>query len=148
MDVTVAQNSFELAATQDRVWDLLGRAIFGSLKGMEKLKIVDDNSFKAELKTKAYGIPMTMYLLGNITDMNPPESITVILNAHSKPNFVSVQQKVVITSKPAGDGKVQVSSVALVQKMTPLFKPILIGQVKKQAQDILDAIEARLKQVA
>ncbi len=79
MGKLVAENRFTLEATPERVWDVLGRAIFSGLSGLEKLHIIDENNFEADLKAKAYGIPLTMKLRGEMTDISPPTTLAVKL---------------------------------------------------------------------
>ena len=148
MEILTAERKFTVEATRERVWDLLGRAIFDSLQGLEKMKVIDENNFRAELKTRAFGIPLTMYLRGEMTDILPPETISVRLAVRSKWNLISLVQRVTFTSNSAGEGKTEVVCKALAEDLNPLFRGALLGQVKSQANQILACIEERLKQLA
>ena len=112
------------------------------------MKVIDENNFHAELKTRAFGIPLTMYLRGEMTDILPPETISVRLATRSKWNLITLMQKVIFTSDLAGEGRTEVVCKALVEDLNPLFRLALLGQVKSQATQIFDSIEERLKQWA
>ncbi len=68
----------------------MGRAIFDSRQGMGKMDVIDENNFSAELKAKAFGIPLTMYLTGKMTGILPPEALSVRLTARSKWNLITL----------------------------------------------------------
>ncbi len=148
MEIPTTGSEFTVEVTRERVWDLLGRAIFDSLQGMEKMDVIDENNFRAELKAKAFGIPLTMYLTGEMTDILPPEALSVRLTARSKWNLITLVQKITFTSNSAGEGKTTVVCKALVEYLTPLFRWALLGQVKSQAKQIFDGIEEHIKQWA
>ena len=148
MAVLTAERRFAVEASPERVWDLLGRAIFDSLGGMEKMEVIDENNFRAELRVRAFGIPLTMYLSGEMTDISPPTSLSVKLSSNSKWKVISLTQQINFTLEPAGEGKTNVTCQALAEGLNPLFRWALLGQVKNQARQIFAKIEERLKQWA
>ncbi len=148
MEIPTAETEFTVEATPKRIWDLLGRAIFDSLHGMEKVTIIDENNFNAELKTKAFGIPLTMYLRGEMTNTSPPTFLSVKLNAKSKWNLISLTQQINFTLDDAGEGKTKITCQAMAEDLNPLFRLVLLGQVKSQAKQIFASIEERLKRWA
>ena len=131
MEKLTAESRFDIEASQARVWDLLGRVVFDSLHGIKKVEILDENNFRAELKTKAFGISLRMYLRGEMTDILPPEAISVRLAARSKWNLIRLVQRVTFTLNSAEEGKTAVVCKAMAEDLNPIFRWALLGQVKR-----------------
>jgi len=148
METLIAEKNLAAEASQERVWDLLGTLIFDSLDGMEKIEIIDENNFRAELKEKAFGIPLTWYLRGEMIDISPPKTLHVKLTAKSKWNLLTVVQKITFRLNSVGEGKATMVCQALAEDLAPFIRWVLLGQVKGLAKKIFDSMEERLKQLA
>ena len=148
METLIAEKEFTSALSQQRIWDLLGRLIFDSLPGMERMEIIDENNFRAELKAKAFDIPLTLYLRGEMFDISPPEALKVKLTVKSKWNLIKVVQRVTFSLNSLGEEKVRIVCQAVAEDLDPFIRWILLGQVKTLAKQIFDSIEERLKQLA
>ena len=59
-NLLIAERDFVVKTSQERVWRLIGKVIFSSLPGMENVEILDENNFKALLRTRVFGIAVTM----------------------------------------------------------------------------------------
>jgi uncharacterized protein YndB with AHSA1/START domain len=148
METSIAEKNLTAEASRERVWDLLGTLIFDSLEGLEKMEIIDENNFRAELKAKAFGIPLTWHLRGEVIDISPPQALSIKLIARSKWTLIPVVQKITFTLNSMGEGKSGMVCVAVAEDLTPLIRWVFLGQVKSLAQQIFDSIEERLKQLA
>jgi hypothetical protein len=143
------QSKFTIDASQKRVWDLFGRAIFDSLGGMGKMKVLDENNFRAELKMKVFGFfPMTFYVRGEMTDITPPSSIATNLKTASKWNLITMLLKVKFDMSPVGENKTEVLCTSEAEGIPSALRWIAKGQVKSQSKDIFTNIEKRLRQWA
>ncbi len=90
----MAEKSFEVEASQDRVWRLIGKVIFSSLPGMENMEILDENNFRAVLRMKTLGIPVSVRLKGEMMDVTPPDSFSVRLFIEGLGGLFKADQKV------------------------------------------------------
>lgn len=150
MEILAAARSYSIEATPERLWDLLGRAIFDGLgQGLSKMKIIDENNFRAELKFKVGGlIPVTMYLRGEMVDITPPEYLRVKLTTRSKWNLVNIVQTVSFSMKSTDDGSTTISCRAMADGLNRVSRWTLSGEVKSQAERVFKSIEERLRQWA
>ena len=147
METLIAEKRLAAEASQERVWDLLGTLIFDSLEGLEKMEIIDENNFRAELKAKAFGLPLTWHLRGEMIDITPPTSLSVQLTAKSKGDLITVVQKITFSLDAVGEGETTLICRAVAEDLPPLMRWAMLGEVKKLAQQIFDTIEERLKQL-
>jgi carbon monoxide dehydrogenase subunit G len=144
----LAKKIFEVKASQERVWRLIGKVIFSSLPGMENLEILDENNFRAILRMKASGIPLSLKLRGEMTDISPPESFAVNLFLEAPGGLFKADQKVAFAMAPAKNGKTSVSCTATIQNLGFLHRFFLVGQAQSFANSTFEAIEKRLKELA
>ena len=147
METFIAEKKLAAEASHERVWDLLGTLIFDSLEGLEKMEIIDENNFRAELKAKAFGLPLTWHLRGEMIDISPPTSLSVQLTAKSKWDLIMVGQKITFSLDAAGEERTTLTCRAVAVDLPPLIRWVMLGEVKKLAQQIFDTIEERLKQL-
>jgi len=148
-EVETARTSFVIEAPNQRVWNLLGRAIFDSMgKGLEQMKVIDENNFRANLKVKVFAIPITMQIRGETSDITPPERLVTKLGTKGMGGLVNLNQVIYITLKPEGQDKTKIEAWAVATGLNALFKMALLGQVRHQAKEIFGIIEQRLKQWA
>jgi hypothetical protein len=141
------QTKFIIDADQKRVWDLFGRAIFDSLGGMGKMKVLDENNFRAELKMNIFGIiPVTFYVRGEMIDITPPSSLAVNLKTASKWDIITMLLKITFIMSPLGNNKTEVLCSSVAEGIHPALQWAAKGQVKSQSKDIFTKIEQRLKQ--
>ncbi len=147
METIIAQKRIPAEASRERVWDLLGTLIFDSLEGLEKMEIIDENNFRAELKAKAFGLPLTWHLRGEMIEISPPESLSVQLTAKSKGDLITMVQKITFHLQSAGEEGTTLICQAVAKDLPPLMRWVMLGEVKKLAQQIFDTVEERLKQL-
>ncbi|MFC2005903.1 hypothetical protein ACFLVG_02965 [Chloroflexota bacterium] len=148
METLIAEKKFSVEASQERVWDLLGKVILNSLHGLEKMEVMDENNFRAELKARTFGIPLIMRLRGETTDISPPEALSVRLIAKSKWDLITLVQRITFTLNSAGEEKVTLVCKAVAEELSPILRWFFLWPVKSLARQTLESIEERLKQLA
>jgi carbon monoxide dehydrogenase subunit G len=148
MELKLAEKSFEVEASQDRVWRLIGKVIFSSLPGMENMEILDENNFRAVLRMKTLGFPVTVKLKGEMMDVEPPDSFSVKLFIEGLGGLFKADQKVAFAMRPLEKKKTAVNCRATVQDMAFLPRLFLLGQARSFAHSTFEAIEKRLKELA
>ena len=148
MDLELAKKMFEVEASQERVWRLIGKVIFSSLPGMENLEILDENNFRAILRMRVRGIPLSLKLKGEMTDISPPDSFAVKLFLEAPGGLFQADQKVAFAMTPVKSGKTSVVCAATVKNLGFLPRLFLVGQAQSFANSTFEAIENRLKELA
>ena len=142
----IAEKKFTIPAPQRRVWNLWGRAIFDSLRGMGKMKVIDENNFRCEMSVKAFGFfPMTMYVRGEVIDITPYTSLAVALNISDRWKLINMVQKVAFSAAAEKDDATAMVCQAFVGGLNPLFGWALKGQVRSQVDTIFTGMEAKLR---
>jgi carbon monoxide dehydrogenase subunit G len=148
MELIVAEKKFEVGASQDRVWRLIGKVIFSSLAGMENVEILDENNFRAMLRVQIAHIRLSLALKGEMVDMLPPQSFGVKLEIKGLKGLVRMSQKVTMAITSVANNRSIVTCTAAAEGMGILGRILFLGQAKLFAQSTFDAIEKRLKEVA
>ncbi len=148
MNPVIAQRNFEVEASRDRVWRLIGKVIFSSLPDMENVEILDENNFRALLKIRVSPIKLSIKLKGEIVDMSPPESFAVKLELKGLRGLFRLNQKVTIAMTSVESLRTAITCMANVERMGILFKIMFLGQARRFALSTFDDIEKRLKELA
>jgi carbon monoxide dehydrogenase subunit G len=148
MGPTLSEMNFEVKASRDRVWRLIGKVIFSSLPGMENMEILDDNAFRALLRMKLFGLAITLKLKGEMVDVSPPESFSVKLFLEGPGGLFQAAQKVTFSMTPVENNRTAVGCKAEVENMGWLPRLFLSGQARQFAESTFEAIEKRLKELA
>jgi carbon monoxide dehydrogenase subunit G len=147
MGMELAKKIFEVEASQERVWRLIGKVIFSSLPGMENLEILDENNFRAVLRMKALGIPLSLKLKGEMMDVSPPDSFSVRLFLEAPAGLFKADQKVAFAMTLLKSGKTSVACKATVEDLGFLPRLLLAGQARSFANATFESIEKRLKEL-
>jgi len=144
----LSQRKFTIDASQERVWNLLGKVIFDSLPGLERIQIRDQDRFGALLRVKVGFITLNMDVSGEMVDLSPPQSLAIVLYLKGMWGMFRLNQRVIFALSSVNHGKTAVTSKALGEKLGFLFRIIFMRKAKSFAHDIFRSIEERLKQLA
>lgn len=144
----LAERKFTIDASQERVWNLLGRVIFRSLPGLERIQIKDQDRFSALLRVTLGLITLNMDVNAEMVDISPPQSLAVVLHMKGVGGMVRLNQKVMFALSPVHQNKTEVSSTAMGERAGPVFRIIFMRRAKSFAHDIFRSIEERLRQLA
>ena len=142
------ERNFVVGASQERVWRLIGKVIFSSLPGMEQMEILDENTFRALLRMTFLTRPVALKLKGEMVEMEPPDSFSVMLHLEGPGGLFRADQKVSFFLAPAGEGQTRVGCKATVEKMGLGPRLLLLGEARRFARSTFAAIEKRLQELA
>lgn len=145
--IIVGERKIFVPTSAERIWRLLGKVIFSSLPEMEHIEILDENNFKAILRTKILGTELALRVKGEIVDIVPPEKLAVKLSLSGPGIFSEVEQRVSLAINSAGKEKTIIDCKATVEKINRLSRVFLVGQIKKFAQATFEAMERRLQEL-
>ena len=148
MSIEVAVKHFVINASQERVWRLIGKVIFSSLSGMEKVEILDETRFRAFLRVKVSLLELTMRLKGEIVDMLPPDSLVVNIAIEGLRGLFRMNQKVTIDISSIDQERTAVACQAMAESMGILSRGMFLRQARRFAQSVFETIEKRLQDLA
>lgn len=146
-NILVAEKKISVPSSPERIWRLLGKVIFSSLPEMENIEILDENNFRAILKTKLLGAELILKVKGEVIDIVPPESLAVKLSLSGPGIFSEIDQRVCFAILADGKEKTIVECKAIVEKIGHLSRMLLMGPIKKFAEGTFTAIEKRLQEL-
>ncbi len=135
-----------IGTSQERIWRLIGKAIFSCLPGMEHIEILDENHFRALMKERVLGFKVPLKLTGEIVEMEPPDSFSVKLLLET--GLFKMDQKVTFTTVSVEEGKTSVDCKATVENLELMTRLFLVGRARSFARSTFEAIEKRLKEWA
>jgi len=147
-ETVFAERNFSVGAPPERVWRLIGKVIFSALPGLENIEILDENTFRALLRTQILGFHVTLKLKGEMVEMEPPNSFSVKLFLEGLGGLFKANQKVTFIMTLMEKGKTSVSCKATVENLAFLPRLFLLGQARRFARSTFGAIEKRLKELA
>ena len=142
------ERNFVVDASQERVWRLIGKVIFSSLPGLERMEILDENNFRSLLITRVMGAQVTLKLKGEMVDVEPPDSFSVKLSLEGPGGMFKADQKVSFAMTPIDATKTRVACKAVMEQMGLLPGLLLTSQARSFARSTFEAIEKRLKELA
>jgi len=144
----VAERIFSIASSPERIWRLLGKVIFSSLPEMENIEILDENNFRAILRTRLLGAEMSLKVKGEVIEISPLENLVVRLSLIGPGSILEIDQRVSFVIKPMGKGETTIICEATVDKIGRLSNALFMRQIKRFAQDTFSTIEKRLRDLA
>jgi len=148
MAEVIVERKFVLKASRNRIWNLIGKTVLGKLPGLERIEIIDENNIRGLLRVRIAFIPLTMLLHVEVVDIPPPQSLVIMLRAQSKWSIVQLNQKITFTLSAIDEDKTEVACKSTAEKIGALLRLIALRKLTKLAEDSLNSIEERLRQVA
>lgn len=143
----VAEEKFVINASQERVWELVGDAIIGSLQ-LERMQIMDENNFAGIVKVRMGFIRLPLHLKIQLADVASPSSLIAKVIAKTKPAMLTITEETKIVLTPINDNQTEVVAKASVGEMGPLLRPLLFWKVRSFAQDVLGSIRKYFERAA
>jgi len=144
----IAERQFIVEAFPQRVWDILGRVMFDSLHGLERVNVVDERNFRAVLRVKVGFVDLTARLRGEMTEISPPQFLAVVLKMRLMGGALRLGQKVTFTLTAVDEGKTEVECKAVAEGMATVFRWPLLKKAQDFAGETFDRIEERLHKLA
>ncbi len=146
--ILLDERNFEVAASQERVWRLIGKVIFSSLPGLERMEILDESNFRGVLRIWILGVQITLKLEGRMLDVQPPDSFSVKLLLEGPAGMFRADQKVAFTMTPVEVERTRVACKAFIDETGFLAGLLVKGRARIFARSTFEAIEKRLKELA
>ena len=140
----IAKKQFAIEASQQRVWNLLGRVIYQCLP-LEKMDIVDETTFYADLRWRLAFINIPLRLRGKFVDISPPSFLGCLLSV--KKGIIQRELEVTFRLNPISQDKTEVTCMAEGEETRPPLKWIVKREQQRFAENVFDSIRARLEQL-
>ncbi len=138
------EKQFIINAAQDRVWGLLGGAIYQCLP-VEKVDIINERLVNAILRLRVGFIKAPLKLTIHLTEILPPSSLTTRIVIKISLIRFTIEVKYRITASGT-DKTLIVCSAQDRSKRT--MRCILAKQRREFAEKIFDSIKTRLEKLA
>lgn len=142
-----AERKFVINASPERVWELIGEAMFSALK-LERINIIDQDSFRARLRVRIGFVDLPLYVEGEFVEASPPRFLAAIVKTRGMKGVIWLNQKLNITLTSIDKSKTEVSAKVMLEEMQILLRLILLRMVKRVAGDMLDSVKECLEQSA
>ncbi len=142
------ERNFEVPASQERVWRLIGKVIFSSLPGLERMEILDESNFRGVLRIRILGLQITLKLEGRMLDVQPPDSFSVRLLVEGPAGMFKADQRVTFTITPVEAETTNVVCRGVIDEIGFLAGLLVKGPARSFARSTFDAIEKRLNELA
>lgn len=142
----IAEKRFAVDASQQDVAGVLTKAVYQCLL-LEKLYIVDDKTFRAEMVQRLALVPMRLSLEGEFIDTSVPDSLACVLLV--KFGRIRLDLKVTFTLRPLTNGATEITCTATrgEQRTNGVLARLLAREEKGFAIKTFDLIQARLQQL-
>lgn len=147
MSEVFAERKFVLEASRDRVWGLLGRAIIDSLE-MERFHARDDRNFNALTRVKVSFITIIMQVRGEMTDITPPEFLSVLLEIRALKGMLKLNQKVTFNVVSLDKDRTEITCQVSGSRIGFPLGLFIMPRAISFGGEILQKIERRLKRIA
>ncbi len=141
----IVQRQFVIDAPQQRVWDLLARVIYQCLP-LEKMDIVNERTFNAEVRWNLAFIGLTFHLKGEFIDISPPNFLSCALSM--KRGLIQLGLKVAFTLRPVNHHKTEV--VCRVEEgkgIRKLVRWVMRKPEQRFAGNVFNSMRVRLEQL-
>ncbi len=143
MKAPIVQRQFVIEASQQRVWDLLGRTVYGCLP-LEKMNIVNETTAYAVLRWRLGFISLPLDLKLELVDISPPGLLGSKIWV-KKQVIQLVALKVTFTLRPVNKGRTEVVCTAMEEGGGTILRWLLGGQQRSFTEGMFDSIRARLE---
>ena len=144
MKAPIVQRQFVIEASQQRVWDLLGRTIYRCLP-LEKMNIVNETTAYAVLRWRLGFISLPLNLKLELVDISPPSLLGSKIWV-KKRAIQLASLKVEFTLRPIDKDKTEVICTGMEEDRGTIAGWLVRGQQRSFAEDMFDSIKARLEQ--
>jgi len=143
----IAERKFSINSSQQRIWDLLLKAVLSSMP-FERMQVQSEKNVRALLKAKAWFISLPMDVEIEIVGISPPESLVSVLKAKGMKGIIWLKQSSNFTLRPINESQTEVACTVEDGGMATILRMFMSGQVKAFTNDALNKVEERLKQWA
>ena len=144
LETALAQKNFDIDAPQQRVWKVLGSAVFQCLP-LEEMNILNQTTFHAVLRWRLGFISIPLNLRVKLVDIVAPHSLGSVIQA--KKGIIQLGLKVTFTLRPVNEGKTEVICSATEEGTGNIMGRIMRRWQRNFAGQVFDSIRARLEKI-
>lgn len=138
----VAPETFIIAANQQRVWRMLGGAIFQSLP-LEQMNVVNQTTFYAILRWRLGFIDIPLDIKGKMVDVIDLHSLSSVIRVQK--GIMNLGLKVTFILKPLGDNETEITCSAVEEEKRSVIGWIIARWERDFAEKIINSIGVRLQ---
>ena len=148
MEIEVARHEFSVKTELKRLWELLPFAIFNGLEGIEKVSVVSEKFFHAEMPIKFAFVQINARLSGEIYDIIEYQKITVALTAKVIKGILTAYQIITFNISKGQNDEIKVSCEIVAKGSGPIFKWIVLRKARVTSIATINNIEKTIKRLA
>ena len=138
------QTNFVIDAPLEKVWRLLGSAVFQCLP-LEMMNIVDQTHFSAILRWKLLFVKIPLNIKSVMDNIVPPTTFGCVIRVEK--SIMKLGTRVTFNLKAIGEDKTEINCVATAEGNRSLLGRITRGQQRSFAENVFSSIQKRLQQL-
>jgi hypothetical protein len=138
----IAQKSFTIKSDQQKVYKVLGNAIFQCLP-LEEMNILDVKNFQAVMRYRLGFINLPLKLKGKLVDVSSPVLLSFVIRVEK--GFLQMVLKTTFMLKQIDEANTGVACIAVEDGKRTIIGRITRGQQHDFAMKLFDAMQAQLQ---
>lgn len=143
------QDSFIIAAPQEKVWELMFDIprLSECVPGIESVEVVDDKTYRGKLVVKVGPIKSQFSGIVSLTDVEPPQKIVGTVEGDDKASASSVRASFTgtLATVEAGTEAAFVIDVNLRGRLAQFGGPVINATAKKMTAEFAKNLRAQLE---
>jgi hypothetical protein len=143
-DLPLVQKQFVIKASQERVWNLLARTVFGVLP-LEKMNLVNATTTYAVLRWRLAFVSVPLNIKIELQDVSSPSLFGSKISVNKSILHLTVRVRLVL--RVVNDSETEVTCIALEEGKGTILGRLLRAQQRHFAMNIFDRIRQRLEQI-
>lgn len=143
-DSLLVQKQFAIKASQERVWNLLARTVFGVLP-LEKMNLVNATTTYAVLRWRLAFVSVPLNIKIELQDVSSPSLFGSKIAVNKSILHLTIRVRLVL--RVVNDSETEVTCIALEEGKGTILGRLLRAQQRNFAMNIFDRIRQRLEQI-
>jgi hypothetical protein len=143
-DLPLVQKQFVIKASQERVWNLLARTVFGVLP-LEKMNLVNATTTYAVLRWRLAFVSVPLNIKIELQDVSSPSLFGSKISVNKSILHLTVRVRLVL--RVVNDSETEVTCIALEEGKGTILGRLLRAQQRNFAMNVFDRIRQRLEQI-
>ncbi len=141
-----AERKYIIDASPERVWELIGEAMFSALK-LEGVRVTDAFNFSALLRLRIGFFKMPLSIMGRFIETSPSRFLAATVEVKGMRGVIWLNMRLNIAFTSVDKDKTEVATEMIAAGMGILVRIFLSWKVKSFINEMLDGIERELKQL-
>jgi hypothetical protein len=143
-DLPLVQKQFVIKASQERVWNLLARTVFGVLP-LEKMNLVNATTTYAVLRWRLAFVSVPLNIKIELQDVLSPSLFGSKISVNKSILHLTIRVRLVL--RVVNDSETEVTCIALEEGKGTILGRLLRPQQRNFAMNIFDRIRQKLEQI-